>query len=95
MFGTEIINSREYLSCMGYVLTGEEWKRTEDMTENIPQEKAPRTIKQLVRDFERSAGDFEKFNSRMDLREQTLFKGWLRQLRSEIPKFAGHGEHSN
>jgi hypothetical protein len=94
MFGTEIINSREYLSCMGYVLMGEEWKRTEDMTENIPQEKAPRTIKQLVRDFERSAGDFEKFNSRMDLREQTLFKGWLLQLRSEIPKFAGHAKHS-
>lgn len=76
---------------MGYILTGENWKKIEDMT----QEKAPRTIKQLVRDFERSAGDFEKFNKTMDQREQTLFKGWIRQLRSEIPRFASHVDNIN
>jgi hypothetical protein len=95
MFGITIINNREYLSCMGFVLMGEDWKKTEDMTEDLTRAKAPRTIKKLVRDFEKSAGDFEKFNSTMDLREQTLFKGWLRQLRSEIPRFAGHAKHSN
>jgi hypothetical protein len=91
MFGIVIIEKKEYISCLGYVLTGGDWKKIEDMT----KEKQPRTIKQLIKDFEKSAGDFEKFNKTMDAREQTLFKGWIRQLRTEIPAFAYHGEHSN
>ena len=91
MFGTEIINSQEYIHLDGYVLVKNEWKKLEEMT----QEKQPRAIKQLIRDFEKSAGDFEKFNKSMDMREQILFKGWIRQLRSEIPRFAYHDEHSN
>jgi hypothetical protein len=91
MFGIVIIEKKEYISCLGYVLIGGDWKKIEDMT----KEKQPRTIKQLIKDFEKSAGDFEKFNKTMDAREQTLFKGWIRQLRTEIPAFAYHGEHSN
>ena len=91
MFGIEIINSREYIHLDGYVLVKNEWKKLEEMT----QEKQPRTIKQLIKDFEKSAGDFEKFNKSMDMREQILFKGWIRQLRSEIPRFAYHDEHAN
>jgi len=91
MFGIEIIEKKEYISCMGYILTGDDWKKIEDMT----QEKQPRNIKQLIKDFEKSAGDFEKFNKTMDLREQTLFKGWIRQLRTEIPRFATHVEDAN
>jgi len=91
MLSIEVIKNKEYISCLGYVLTGEDWKKIEDMT----QEKQPRTIKQLIRDFEKSAGDFEKFNKSMDLREQTLFKGWISQMRKEIPAFAYHGQHSN
>ena len=91
MFGIEIIGKKEYLSCMGYVLKGRIWKKLEDMT----QEKQPRNIKQLTKDFEKSAGDFEKFNKSMDAREQTLFRGWINQLRKEIPAFAYHGEHAN
>jgi hypothetical protein len=91
MFGIVIIEKKEYISCLGYVLTGGDWKKIEDMT----KEKQPRTIKQLIKDFEKSAGDFEKFNKTMDLREQTLFKGWISQLRKEIPAFAYHAQHSN
>jgi len=91
MLSIEVIKNKEYISCLGYVLTGEDWKKIEDMT----QEKQPRTIKQLIRDFEKSAGDFEKFNKSMDLREQTLFKGWISQMRKEIPAFAYHAQHSN
>ena len=91
MLTIEVIKNKEYISCLGYVLTGGDWKKIEDMT----QEKQPRTIKQLIRDFEKSAGDFEKFNKSMDLREQTLFRGWINQLRKEIPAFAYHGQHSN
>ena len=91
MFGTEIIDNQEYIYLDGYVLVKDEWKKLEEMK----QEKQPRTIKQLIRDFEKSAGDFEKFNKTMDMREQILFKGWIRQLRREIPRFAYHGEHSN
>ena len=87
----EIIEKKEYISCMGYILTGDDWKKLEDMT----QEKQPRTIKQLIKDFEKSAGDFEKFNKSMGLREQTLFRGWISQLRREIPAFAYHDEHAN
>jgi hypothetical protein len=61
----------------------------------MTKEKQPRTIKQLIKDFEKSAGDFEKFNKTMDLREQILFKGWISQLRKEIPAFAYHAQHSN
>ena len=91
MLSTEIINSQEYIYLQGYVLVKNEWKKLEDMT----QEKQPRNIKQLIKDFEKSAGDFEKFNKSMGLREQTLFRGWISQLRKEIPAFAYHDEHSN
>ncbi len=91
MFNIEVIKNKEYISCMGYILTGDDWKKIEDMT----QEKQPRAIKQLIKDFEKSAGDFEKFNKSMGLREQILFRGWINQLRKEIPAFAYHGEHAN
>ena len=91
MLGTEIINSQEYIYLDGYVLVKNEWKKLEEMT----QEKQPRNIKQLIKDFEKSAGDFEKFNKTMDMREQTLVRGWISQLRREIPRFAYHGDHSN
>ena len=91
MLGTEIINNQEYIYLDGYVLVKNEWKKLEEMT----QEKQPRNIKQLIKDFEKSAGDFEKFNKTMDMREQTLFRGWISQLRREIPRFAYHGDHSN
>jgi len=91
MFGTEIINNQEYISCMGYILTGDDWKKIEEMKD----QKQPRTIKKLVKDFRASAGDFEKFNQSMDIREQILFKGWIHQLRKEIPRFATHVEDAN
>jgi hypothetical protein len=91
MFGTEIINNQEYISCMGYILTGGDWKKVEEMKD----QKQPRTIKKLVKDFRASAGDFEKFNQSMDIREQILFKGWIHQLRKEIPRFATHVEDAN
>lgn len=91
MLGTEIINGQEHIFLMGYVLVGDEWKRIEEMK----QEKQPRSLEKLIKDFKSSAGDFEKFNSSMDLREQTLFKGWMRQMRKEIPRFATHVEDAN
>lgn len=91
MFGTEIINGQEHITLMGYVLVGDEWKKREEMK----QEKQPRSLEKLIKDFRASAGDFEKFNRSMDLREQTLFKGWLHQMRKEIPRFAIHVEDAN
>ena len=61
----------------------------------MKDQKQPRTIKQLIRDFEKSAGDIEKFNKTMDMREQVLFRGWIQQLRKEIPAFAYHEQHAN
>jgi hypothetical protein len=63
--------------------------------EEMKQEKQPRSLEKLIKDFKVSAGNFEKFNRSMDLREQTLFKGWLHQMRKEIPRFATHAENSN
>ena len=91
MFGTEIINNREYIYLDGYVLVKDEWKKIEEMKD----QKQPRTIEKLVKDFKASAGDFEKFNQSMDNREQILFKGWIHQLRKEIPRFATHVEDAN
>lgn len=91
MFSTEIINNQEYVSCMGYVLVREDWKKIEEMK----NQKEPRSLERLIKDFRASAGDFEKFNKSMDLREQSLFKGWIRQMRREIPKFATHVEDAN
>jgi hypothetical protein len=91
MFGTEIINNREYIYLDGYVLVKEEWKKIEEMKD----QKQPRTVEKLVKDFKASAGDFEKFNQSMDNREQILFKGWIHQLRKEIPRFATHVEDAN
>lgn len=91
MFGTEIIDNQEYIYLDGYVLVKDEWKKLEEMK----QEKQPRTIKKLIKDFEKSAGNFEKFNQTMDMREQALFRGWIQQLRKEIPAFAYHEQHAN
>lgn len=88
MFSTEIINNQEYIFLMGYVLVKENWKSIEEMKE----QKEPRTLEKLIKDFRSSAGDFEKFNNSMNSREQTLFKGWIQQMRREIPKFATHRE---
>ncbi len=86
-----MIDNREYISLQGYVLVNNEWKKLEEMK----PKKQPRTIGQLIADFERSAGDFEKFNKSMDMREHILFKGWIRQMRREIPAFAHHAQHVN
>ena len=91
MFGIEIINNKEYLYCQGYVLVENTWRNLKDMT----KQKEPRSLEKLIKDFRASAGDFEKFNKSMDIREQTLFKGWIRQMRREIPKFATHVEDPN
>ena len=91
MFGIEIIGNQEYLYLDGYVLVNNEWKKLEEMKD----QKEPRSLERLIKDFRASAGDFEKFNKSMDLREQTLFKGWIRQMRREIPKFATHVEAPN
>ena len=88
MFGIEIIGNHEYLFCEGYVLVGEEWKRIQEMKDI----KQPRTLEKLISDFESSAGNFEKFHQEMDMREKTLFKGWLNKMRREIPRFATHDE---
>ena len=91
MFGIEIINNQEYLYLQGYVFVGENWKKIEEMK----QEKTPRSLDKLIKDFEASAGDFEKFNKSMDMREKSLFKGWLHSMRKEIPRFATHAEDAN
>jgi hypothetical protein len=91
MLSTEIINNQEYIYLQGYVLVNNEWKKLEEMKD----QKQPRTIKQLIKDFEKSAGNFEKFNKTMDMREQALFRGWIQQLRKEIPAFACHEQYSN
>lgn len=91
MFSTEVINDREHIFLMGYVLVGGDWKKIEEMKD----QKQPRSLEKLIKDFEASAGDFEKFNKSMDLREKTLFKGWMRQMRKEIPRFATHAEDAN
>jgi len=91
MFSTEIINNQEYIYLGGYVLVNNEWKKVEEMKD----QKQPRSLERLIKDFRASAGDFEKFNQSMDIREQILFKGWIRQMRREIPRFATHVENSN
>lgn len=91
MFSTEIINNQEYIYLGGYVLVNNEWKKVEEMKD----QKQPRSLERLIKDFRASAGDFEKFNQSMDIREQILFKGWIRQMRREIPKFATHVEDAN
>ena len=91
MFGIEIINNREYLYLDGYVLVDNDWKKLEEMKD----QKQPRSLEKLIKDFRASAGDFEKFHNSMDLREKTLFKGWLHQMRKEIPRFATHVEDAN
>ena len=91
MFGIEIINNQEYLYLQGYVFVGETRKKIEEMK----QEKTPRSLDKLIKDFEASAGDFEKFNKSMDMREKSLFKGWLHSMRKEIPRFATHAEDAN
>jgi hypothetical protein len=53
------------------------------------EEKQPRPLKKLIKDFEASIGDFDKFRHGMSAREFVMFKGWLQSMRAEIPKFAG------
>ena len=60
MFGTEIINNQEYIYLDGYVLVNNEWKKLEEMKD----QKQPRTIKKLIKDFEKSAGNFESLTRR-------------------------------
>ena len=91
MFSTVIINDQEHIFLMGYVLVNGDWKKIEEMK----QEKTPRSLDKLIKDFRASAGDFEKFDKSMDLREKSLFKGWMSQMRREIPRFATHVENSN
>ena len=91
MFSTTIINGQEHIFLMGYVLVDNEWKKEEEMKE----QKQPRSLEKLIKDFRASAGDFEKFQKTMDRREQTLFKGWFNQMRREIPKFATHVQDAN
>jgi len=45
------------------------------------KEKTPRTLEQLVADFNASAGKFEEFNNNMSAREKVIFKGWLADMR--------------
>ncbi len=51
-------------------------------------ERTPRTIEQLEKDFQAAAGNFNSFNRGMNERERTLFKGWLRKMR-ETPANIG------
>jgi hypothetical protein len=91
MFSTEVINNQEHIFLMGYVFVEGEWKNIEEMKD----QKQPRSLDKLIKDFEASSGDFEKFNKSMDLREKILFKGWIQSMRREIPRFATHAEDSN
>jgi hypothetical protein len=61
----------------------------------MKDQKEPRTLEKLIRDFESSAGNFDKFHKEMDEREKSLFKGWMNRMRKEIPRFATHAENSN
>lgn len=45
------------------------------------EEKAPRTLEQLIADFNASAGEFDKFHQELSPREKTLFKEWLGRMR--------------
>lgn len=45
-------------------------------------EKTPRSLEQLVTDFNASSGEFAKFHKGMNEREKILFKGWLHQMRA-------------
>lgn len=46
------------------------------------EEKAPRTLEQLIADFNASSGEFAKFHKELGEREKVLFKGWLHQMRA-------------
>ena len=45
-------------------------------------EKTPRSLEQLIADFNASSGEFAKFHKAMNEREKILFKGWLHQMRA-------------
>jgi hypothetical protein len=51
-------------------------------------ERSPRSINQLEKDFEAAAGSFNTFNRGMNERERILFKGWLRKMRETPQKIA-------
>jgi hypothetical protein len=63
--------------------------------EEMKDQKQSRSLKKLIKDFRSCAGRFDEFNTFMDLREKILFKGWLTQMRKEIPRFAIHDEDLN
>ena len=88
MFSTKIINNQEHVFLMGYILVNGNWKKIEEMND----QKEPRSLEKLIKNFRNSAGDFEKFYNTLDKREVILFKGWMNQMRREIPKFATHVE---
>jgi len=46
------------------------------------EEKAPRTLEQLIADFNASSGEFAKFHKELGEREKVIFKGWLHQMRA-------------
>jgi hypothetical protein len=46
------------------------------------EEKTPRTLEQLIAEFNASSGEFAKFHKELSEREKILFKGWLHQLRA-------------
>jgi len=52
------------------------------------EEKTPRTLEQLIADFNASSGEFAKFHKELGEREKILFKGWLHQMRAMPPSFS-------
>lgn len=46
------------------------------------QEREPRSLDEIIKDFENSAGNFKQFHDSLNMREQLLFKGWLHTLRA-------------
>jgi hypothetical protein len=61
----------------------------------MKDQKQPRSLEKLIKDFRSCAGRFDEFNTSMDIREKALFKGWLAQMRKEISRFATHVEDTN
>jgi len=58
--------------------------------EEMEIQKQPRSLEKLIKEFRNCKGRFEEFNNSMDTREKSIFKGWINQMRKEIPRFATH-----
>ena len=67
MFGTEVINNQEYVFCMGYVLVKNTWKSLEEMKE----QKQPRSLNKLIKDFESL-----RVPTRLRIRHEVLEGSW-------------------